>query len=492
MESVTEVTHPRETAHGNDETAAATVIRRLRETRAEVDSVLECVPHSKDEARRYITRELGFEPRVEELQVLVKVAAEADSKGARRELPRQLLVVRVMADREQKRFFDTPQLNASEIQHSAMSVKTLLQAVELVEEELAATLDSDGISTVDREFLLQAGEALRSPVELLQAADLLAPRLEFLVEAAECGALQSLMPTMTGDDAEIFIRSVGDDQSQEGPSRACIDAMALRTIIQETVSIWEQLTDADDGEARTQLIEQLRVCKSAHHVVAQRLQKQQDIALLAGLDKFAEELRAVSSGLFSAYLKLAPIVREAGGLPKRILRPSVKPDASVQKLLNECAEAVQPSRETHEKTLSRLDRAVSSVRTQALDTERHQGRFFLLLTVAAALFVAFLIVNSADHGGPPPSIEVTPAAFSHILNLAETRGLGTLLYARVTSKAELGAAGQEWRKVGLIGRVATSRGFEAVYLVNDEGEPLATWSLTAGATLLEPNPTPTD
>ena len=57
--------------------------------------------------------------------------------------------------------------------------------------------------------------------------------------------------------------------------------------------------------------------KTAYDVISARLQARQDVALAAGIREFAEELSRIGSGLFSAYLKLAPVLREAGA---RIVR----------------------------------------------------------------------------------------------------------------------------------------------------------------------------
>ena len=72
----------------------------FRATRSEVDAVLANVPPSLLEARRLITREMQFEPRAEELQAIVKIAGFTSTSVFCYEFPRQMLSLRVVAERE--------------------------------------------------------------------------------------------------------------------------------------------------------------------------------------------------------------------------------------------------------------------------------------------------------------------------------------------------------------------------------------------------------
>ena len=67
----------------------------LLETRRHTDRVLDGMPDGRLEARRLITRELGFEPRPEVLQTIVRIATDASRNTDLQELSRQLLAIRV-------------------------------------------------------------------------------------------------------------------------------------------------------------------------------------------------------------------------------------------------------------------------------------------------------------------------------------------------------------------------------------------------------------
>ena len=126
----------------------------FRATRSEVDAVLANVPSSLLEARRLITREMQFEPRAEELQAIVKIAAFTSTSVFCYEFPRQMLSLRVVAERELGDHWGERRLSVERLEHTGALIEELLAASEQAQIDLGANAEAMAdVSDEERSFL---------------------------------------------------------------------------------------------------------------------------------------------------------------------------------------------------------------------------------------------------------------------------------------------------------------------------------------------------
>lgn len=288
----------------------------FRSARREVDDVLADVPPSLLEARRMITRELRFEPRPEELQAIVRIAGFMSTAIVCYELPRQLLALRVLAERELNDCWGTRRLCADRLACNCRLIEDLLIAAEQSHDDLAEGAEAlRALADQERDFLRHVRDALVLPHDRLVASTVLAPRLELVAKQVASGNIAETFPGLSDAEIEMFNQAVLLDESeQDGPGRVCLDAVALRTLFEEYLAVWERSGDLEDAELIDRLHqgirEQLRQAETAYRVVNGRLQQQQDEAISANLADFAEDIRAAQSRLFEVYVKTQPLLRE--------------------------------------------------------------------------------------------------------------------------------------------------------------------------------------
>jgi hypothetical protein len=220
----------------------------LTELSSRLEKLLETLPDNRLEARRQITRDLHFEPRAEELQTIVRIAADAEASGARKELPRALLQNRLLADLELRRLFEMKPLDAGEIDHSAAMLPEILADARRLETELRTLSAAEGVPKADRDFLMQVGNALATPREELLAGAVLADMRAVLTRAVINGNLDTTTPTL-GDEERALIASLvtraaidADEQVDESDaSRMTVDALAMHSLVDNLLSAWRGL-----------------------------------------------------------------------------------------------------------------------------------------------------------------------------------------------------------------------------------------------------------
>ena len=281
---------------------AATIafVSELNRFRREMESILERLPLEPADARRWVTRELAIAPGDDELDTILTIAGDRCSNGPRRELPRRLLLLRVLAEREITRLWRSNRLEPEAIRHSTELAPQLLVELKTLEVEFRDTLLSgQGISEEDREYLLQVVDSLMVRKGPLLAAQLIGPRLEQLATAVSAADARNITPYLEEHEAALFQAS---DQA-DGPARVCLDAIALRSLMQEDLKRWCDLGDGKALERRT-LQDRLGMEQLAYDAVLERLQQQIDAAVRAGLSGFTEELRSVRNGLSAVYMQM--------------------------------------------------------------------------------------------------------------------------------------------------------------------------------------------
>ena len=115
---------------------------------------------------------------------------------------------------------------------------------------------------------------------------------------------------------------------------------------------------------------------------------------------------------------------------------------------------------------------LASGRTVALGA----GAVALILLIASA-FVHLVLLR-----GPDAYIEASAADFETGLQLAQVDSVGGMMHTKVLGWAEL----KDIERVAMVeqlGRQAAAQGFVVVYIIDDNGEPAATWTEANGAEL---------
>jgi hypothetical protein len=209
----------------------------LSVSRVAIDRVLDDLPEIRLEARRIITRELGLSPTPEQLQTLDSMAHGVAGRGPLRELLRAALALRLVADRALEELLDAPELDAERIHAAAALLPRLGMEIDAIEESVRCTLD--GLAPADRECLLQVSHALIPARDLLIAGEVLAPRLELIALAGKHGDLTAAVPTLSDQDVALVATAVAPNESwSDGACRVCINALAMRTVIDDDLASW--------------------------------------------------------------------------------------------------------------------------------------------------------------------------------------------------------------------------------------------------------------
>jgi hypothetical protein len=462
---------------------------RLQLTHTAVEQSLGRMPDNLLEARRLITRELAFEPTPEELQAIVKIAGNASGPGS--ELPRRLLVLRILAEHELKALFGSRSLDAGSIERCTAVLPRLLRATEQAERAVIDTLDS--VDAKDRESLEPVVQALRSPRDDLVAAQVLAPRLELLTRAVQENRVASVAPSLSAGEAAWFTAAAGEPVAADEPSRAVLDALALRSVMQDDLVAWNAALERQaDLETRQEILDRFDRDKTAYHVVSARVQEQHDTALAAGLDEFVTSIRQTQRSLFSVYLELS-----------RALGTQAPADGdepvSEEELRQKCLEAevageqyrteAEVKEELCTKALGDLEQPAKAVRADPRlpDLRNEKRRVRILASVAAVLFVAVTGVYVFLPGGSTDAPAVLPQELSSAgVRVERLTPMGPLMFAEVSSVSWQQMAEDERRShVAEMGRTASGRGFDLLHLVDEQARPVATWTRPGGVELAE-------
>jgi hypothetical protein len=478
----------------------------LGQVRSCVDSALDGLPENRLEARRLITRALGLDPSAEELQTVVRLAHDPVGQGPLGNISRIALASRVIAERELLELFDAEELDSSRIARSAEVIPGLLRSVTALEELIRSKAET--LSETERDFLLQVGGSLVPAREPLVAAAVLFPRLQFFAEAARAEDPRSAAPSLTDGDVALLKAA---NRAEAGPSdrssRTCINAVALRAIIDEDLTEWKAMQDggkADDGNKteRTRALLRLERDRTAYRVVSERLQQQQDTALVAGLQDFAEQLRSVKQGLFSTYLRLAAVLQDpAGDAGAAGKKESKQTPAALEQLLARCSEGDSKAEATKANRVSQDELYVDALKdirepaarpktspVEGADQLRRERLRLRVLTGLAGLLllVCFTLPWMMPVAGtvdPRIAVEELPPRLTPI----EAVSVGPMMYVQVSrwSWSDLDPS-EQVAQVDELGAAARQRGLETVYITDEDGRDLARWTATEGVKLADP------
>ena len=333
---------------------------------------------------------------------------------------------------------------------------------------------------------------------------MIAPRLALFAYASQREQLDSVL---SEEDVELLTSATGAGEARSGETiRTCINAMVLRTAIQDDLVAWQAAQGGDGSESDGPpqgLLQRLERDVTAYHVIAEQLQKQQDMALVAGLQEFADELRHSKQKLFSTYLQLAAARRNVTAPSPGHDAGGEDQDAALKRLLEECSaadEAVVSVQEGHESTdqlcLDALNKIHGKDQTPVVtlvqemgaeDLKREKSRIKSMLTVTAVLLTAVVIVYGTILVSTPADIHVPLTSVPGRLRPSRAVSIGSMMYAQVDRWTwNRLPEGQRLAQVNELGQAAAARGFSTVYLTDENDVDLAHWTKTDGAKLLDP------
>ncbi len=465
----------------------------FRVIRREVDAVLVDVPASLLEARRLITRKMQFEPRPEELQAIVKIAGFTSTSVVCYELPRQMFALRVLAERELGEHWGRRHLSVEKLARTAALIEDLLQAYERSQSD--STVNTEAMAQLtdeERSHLRYVEEVMMLPKDRLEATMILVPRLELVAKQVASGNISETFPGLDDHEIEMFNEAVHlEDEDQQGPARVCLESIALRTIFEEYLSVWERSSHLEDAELIEQLQQsirvQLREAEIAYRVVNERLQVQQDEAISASLEALAKEVRSAKSKLFEAYIKTQPLLRN----PRTVEFGSAGEGRSLAETLAEAAladEHAGAQKEHSEKlyrnalTSLRQDRAAGrdmNMHPLAIAKRRYKRRLWSMAGTIAVLVTLAVSVQWILPKSIPDPISVSLKEFQPSLSIVDATPIGSMLYVRVTDWEHLSVESIRFR-TSEIGELASKKGLSLAYVVSSDGHGLAEWHANGG------------
>lgn len=432
-----------------------------------LDAVLRAMPDSLLEARRLITRDLGFDPSPEQLQTLLRMALDSPLSADQQQLAKEFVRVRIRADSSIRELFGTRQLRGQRVLEIAEGLPALLGQARECEDRLRGLLAHDGGPAAEaRDFLLQVGDSMSPPREQLLAGLVLAPRLARFSAATSPDELRRQVPGLEESEAFMVMAGLSEaDATVGGPSRVGADALALRTLLEEELDRWEE---GESAEREPRLC-RLRRLQVAFRVIATRLQRQGAAAVSAGLDDTAEELRRIGRTLYAQRLRLSHVLHEGTGDAVE----QAFADEQARDAVDEIAFAAALA-DMHRDAPARRDDEVPP-RPAPVGRRRH-----LLLGVASALAVISLTVHAAFLlTGPDPYDADRMSAIGEGLPVSAVYPAGPILVTEVAAWRLLDETERLDRALE-IGQRAAEHGFEAAVLVDERGAELARWSERGG------------
>lgn len=480
----------------------------LEELCGQIDLVLRSLPEDPGEARRVVTRELEIEPRPEELEAIAKIAHDPVGVGSVRELACTALALHILAERGVQELFESPAPSAEAIGRSALLMSGLLDTVNTLETEVQGR--AGDWQPREREYLLEVVDALLPSAEPLIAGMVIAPRLLELIHAAGHGDLRSAVPSLTDEEAALVTEQVQGRGGRDGPGRPGINAVALRTVIDDDLASWLRLGDSTEpaNPRREAMLDRLKRDRTAYRFVSRQLQHRQDTALRAGLRDFAEAVRHSQRSLFSTYLELAPVLNRTGKREVEVrddANGKVDTAENLDRLLRACqlSEAIADSErksqvsneELYVKALKKIESGegdYAEVRNvDPGDAVRERRRLGILSAVAGVLLVACVAVYGGRIGRDRPDMAIAPADLGIELELISAMPVGPMMYAQVSHWTwdDLEEADHR-RGLEQLGLAAFNRGFVTVYLTDENNRQLGIWTKVGGAKLSAAPPEP--
>jgi hypothetical protein len=288
--------------------------------------------------------------------------------------------------------------------------------------------------------------------------------------------LEDLLERSRGNAAEPPVEdgaTAGDD-----PADASVEASAAAAGLASAMR-----------EELDRLLDRVDADRVAYQFVSRRLQKQKDLALVAGLKTLVEELGHVGKGLFAAYRTIIAFSRDAAALCEERHDGEV---VQAEELFREASQAeVEAERRSTEssdqvclRALRRLRDGDTNVATRDA-TRRVQksakSHSKALAVIAAVLLPVSLWVN-LDLTRTKGPAAVTYADFASGLNVSDFGAADRMLYVQVNGWQLLDVVQRRTRAESLAA-IAVAKGYTRMLVIEEHGFAAASWTPDEGTRL---------
>jgi hypothetical protein len=475
----------------------------------QVDTLLESLAGTNLlEARRRITRDLHFEPRAEELQTFVAVAGDESSAGARYELPRRFLALRMLVDRQARHILETKMLDAETMNVSAEMLDGLIREVRNLESDLEQVISTDeALDQNDRDYLLKIGDAMSCSQDDLVAHSVLAHRLVELAIFIDAGNLEQMESSLSATEREQLEAFAAENITQES-CRSTLDSIAVRSLVQRQLREWGELGSPSDDDnsrriERDATLGRIRQAMIALESVSTRLQTQRDAALVAGIESLAAELREAGRGLFSVKLRMAPILRdpyvdaaledESAGDPADLreqLRASAAAEAEAEGgPRSETEEEIYLGalKDMHSRKEAQKDKSRKNRKQSSLQLQRRRMKWMIAASVVLAFtsaIVNFVLLPGGGEAPSVPDVSELPAA----IQAKTIKTAGPMMMTHVEGWHDLDENTRR-TQVDRLGEIVSENGMSMLIVVDEYGQGAAVWDQRGGTSLVK-NPSP--
>ena len=437
---------------------------RVQERRRIIERLLEEMPPSLVEAKRFITENGHMEPEPRILQCMVKIAGDPAEEGPRREIPRSLLALRTVVDDQLAIMNGDGSAAPESILAAAGVLFSLEQDLDRIEKDLADSRTT--MAEDDKAYLDGLHQRLVPSREKLLAAQVLA-RFFQLPEPPE-------LPRDGGSpvrDGVILLHLIGLDlaawltaRGNAGPE----DQGQLPALD----DLWLNLVND----------------RTAYKTVSEILAASKDTAFVQGPKPLFETLNNLQRNLFSAYSRLSQVViagKNAGGTAESAGGKGSDLDLNASiAAAEQAAAAVNEAREQQRDVMDDALRGVHQSRTAPPKLlnylereEKDRKRMLRLMGISCGvLAVAAVVVNLMLLPPSGPVVDLLPEEFSNSMPLKKATSAAEVMLAETSGDLwDMWNPAERKEHVQSLVRQADEKGFSSLWLTDETGRQLALW-----------------
>jgi hypothetical protein len=395
---------------------------------------------------------------------MVKIAGDPEEDGPRREIPRDLLALRIVTDDHLSVVNGDDTASPETVMAAAGVLRTLEQDLERIERDMAAALPR--LAEEDRAYLNELHQQLAPSREKMLTAQVLA-RFYNLPE----------QPDLPGNGGS--------------PAR---DGSILLHLIGLDLAAW--LTARAPGEGKPEPQDGLLDClwlnlehdKAAYKLISEGLAARKDKAFIQGSRQEYDDLNRLQRSLFSAYSRLSRVLTAGKDAPvgqagDRVAATVTDLEASIAEA-ESAAAALNEAKEQRRDLMDDALRGIRQSRTTApkllnyleKDERDRKRRLRIMGVTTGVLAVAAVVVNLMLMSPAGPAVDLDLEEFSGAMPLKQATAAAELMLAETSSGLwTLWNPAERQEHVQDLVRQAGQKGFISLWLTDETGRPLALW-----------------
>lgn len=463
--------------------------------RDRIDSLLDRMPERRLDAKRLLHKELGFDPDAGQLNTILKMGQAPEETVSLQDMSRSTLALLALAESELREIFDSATLDPAGLDRSVQRMPLILEITGKLGGALKARIDM--LDGKERDFAVQVGKSLLPAIDRLTAAALIAPRLLHLAQL-KAGEERAEPPASFNDQDAALISGGPVDASL----RCRITSMALRTLLQDDLDAWQNCWEAGgeegpDPEFKQAILDRFERDVVAYQVVVGRIQQLQGQALQEGGGSVAASLDRAKQELFPVYREVAAALKQPDRSP--VADPAEQGGDGIEELRAKLSSAEQIAAQKRKGMVSeeeiylaalkksrQQEEAAPAVRPGAAELKRERLRVRILSGIAGVMAIVAITVYAMMLGGGKIELQVPVSELPDDLTVISATAIGPMLYAKVSGAVwERLERTDKVRHVEELGRDAAGRGFETLYITDENHRDLARWTDREGVKLVE-------